>query len=210
MMAATLAATAVAAPAYASTVIDFDNFGTYAGGAYHEDGFVLSGNFCNSTTGKCLNAVAPGSSIDSDGVSVQKASGAATTFTMQREDGAAFQFGSLEFGKLSTAGSTYSSTYQFFFTLADADQTVVTKYFTFLHSNPTPITAHLATFDGLGDILKFTFRNQSTAGQFDNITLLPATAAAVPEPATWAMMISGFGLVGGAMRRRAKVQPLHA
>ncbi|MFW2829086.1 PEPxxWA-CTERM sorting domain-containing protein [Sphingomonas sp. ID0503] len=26
---------------------------------------------------------------------------------------------------------------------------------------------------------------------------------AVPEPASWAMMIAGFGLVGGAMRRRA-------
>ena len=26
---------------------------------------------------------------------------------------------------------------------------------------------------------------------------------AVPEPATWAMMIAGFGLVGGAMRRRS-------
>ncbi|MEL6875314.1 MAG: PEPxxWA-CTERM sorting domain-containing protein, partial [Pseudomonadota bacterium] len=24
----------------------------------------------------------------------------------------------------------------------------------------------------------------------------------VPEPGTWAMMILGFGLVGGAMRRR--------
>lgn len=28
--------------------------------------------------------------------------------------------------------------------------------------------------------------------------------AAVPEPATWAMMVLGFGLVGGAMRRRHK------
>jgi hypothetical protein len=28
------------------------------------------------------------------------------------------------------------------------------------------------------------------------------TAAAVPEPATWAMMIIGFGAVGSAMRRR--------
>lgn len=27
--------------------------------------------------------------------------------------------------------------------------------------------------------------------------------AAVPEPATWAMMIAGFGLVGGALRRRS-------
>lgn len=30
----------------------------------------------------------------------------------------------------------------------------------------------------------------------------PPTQGGVPEPATWAMMISGFGLVGGAMRRR--------
>ena len=27
-------------------------------------------------------------------------------------------------------------------------------------------------------------------------------AAAVPEPASWAMMLGGFGLIGGAMRRR--------
>jgi hypothetical protein len=30
-----------------------------------------------------------------------------------------------------------------------------------------------------------------------------ADIAAIPEPATWAMMIAGFGLVGGAARRRA-------
>ncbi|HEX8445326.1 MAG TPA: FxDxF family PEP-CTERM protein [Sphingomonas sp.] len=30
------------------------------------------------------------------------------------------------------------------------------------------------------------------------------SVAAVPEPASWALMIGGFGLVGGAMRRRAK------
>ncbi len=31
------------------------------------------------------------------------------------------------------------------------------------------------------------------------------TATAVPEPASWAMLIGGFGLVGGAMRRRRKM-----
>ena len=31
---------------------------------------------------------------------------------------------------------------------------------------------------------------------------LTITNAAVPEPASWAMMIAGFGLIGGAMRRR--------
>jgi hypothetical protein len=38
----------------------------------------------------------------------------------------------------------------------------------------------------------------------DNVSLV---AGAVPEPATWAMMILGFGVIGGAMRRRRqKVQ----
>ena len=29
-------------------------------------------------------------------------------------------------------------------------------------------------------------------------------SAAVPEPATWAMMVGGFGLLGGALRRRTR------
>ncbi|WP_414713640.1 PEPxxWA-CTERM sorting domain-containing protein [Sphingomonas sp.] len=32
-----------------------------------------------------------------------------------------------------------------------------------------------------------------------------AAVAAVPEPASWAMMIGGFGVIGGAMRSRRKV-----
>lgn len=37
------------------------------------------------------------------------------------------------------------------------------------------------------------------------VTLGGANATgAVPEPATWAMMIAGFGMVGGTMRRRAR------
>jgi hypothetical protein len=31
----------------------------------------------------------------------------------------------------------------------------------------------------------------------------PASVGAVPEPASWAMMLAGFGIVGGAMRRRS-------
>ena len=41
------------------------------------------------------------------------------------------------------------------------------------------------------------FRSNTNAFEFDNLAF-----GAVPEPATWAMMIGGFGLVGGAMRRR--------
>lgn len=49
-------------------------------------------------------------------------------------------------------------------------------------------------FDGFGLQTGFTF----------------TTGNAVPEPATWAMMIAGFGLVGGAMRRRQSVRVTYA
>jgi hypothetical protein len=50
---------------------------------------------------------------------------------------------------------------------------------------------------GLVDRVRFTLTPTGTSVNIDNITL-----RAVPEPATWAMMIMGFGLVGYGMRRR--------
>jgi hypothetical protein len=42
--------------------------------------------------------------------------------------------------------------------------------------------------------------------ELDNVVVgTTGGAAAVPEPATWAMMIGGFGLVGGVLRRQRKV-----
>jgi hypothetical protein len=38
----------------------------------------------------------------------------------------------------------------------------------------------------------------------DNVGGVSIAIASVPEPATWAMMILGFGLVGGAMRARRR------
>ena len=46
------------------------------------------------------------------------------------------------------------------------------------------------------DTIGLTLNASSTA------TLFAVQTPAVPEPATWAMMIAGFGLVGGVMRRR--------
>lgn len=52
---------------------------------------------------------------------------------------------------------------------------------------------------GNGELLAIT---ENDLRAFDAIGWNRAVPAAVPEPATWAMMISGFGLVGAAARRR--------
>lgn len=51
------------------------------------------------------------------------------------------------------------------------------------------------------------FRFEGTNFSNGGARLLEIDGTAVPEPATWAMMIGGFGMVGGAMRyRRRKTQ----
>jgi hypothetical protein len=55
--------------------------------------------------------------------------------------------------------------------------------------------------------LSIQFNNTGASAFSSALTLSvpPVGMTAVPEPATWAMMISGFGLIGYAMRRRPKV-----
>jgi hypothetical protein len=46
-----------------------------------------------------------------------------------------------------------------------------------------------------------TWSSDNIGPLLDNV-LVTQTTAAIPEPATWAMLIAGFGLVGAAARRR--------
>lgn len=55
-------------------------------------------------------------------------------------------------------------------------------------------------FNIAGNRLNIDFRASSPGDFVRVLTVAPS----VPEPASWAMMIGGFGLVGGAMRRRRK------
>lgn len=61
----------------------------------------------------------------------------------------------------------------------------------------------LAAFDAIGwnlnmDILQNPGYHKTTASIYQDYQL----AHAVPEPASWALMMAGFGLIGGMMRRR--------
>ncbi|NJC33393.1 uncharacterized protein YjiK [Sphingomonas jejuensis] len=60
------------------------------------------------------------------------------------------------------------------------------------------------TVDRQGNIYLVSDRGSvaATANRTAGFVVLGRSVAAVPEPATWAMMIAGFGLVGGSVRRR--------
>lgn len=63
--------------------------------------------------------------------------------------------------------------------------------FSFRRDLGDTVQPNIATFGGDGNDYNGNFRIQAAAG-------------AVPEPATWAMMLGGFGLVGASMRRRSR------
>ena len=59
----------------------------------------------------------------------------------------------------------------------------------------------------VNDIRGISIFNNDVAGiGFDNLRFDVRSTGGVPEPATWAMMLLGFGAMGHALRRRAKVQ----
>ena len=63
----------------------------------------------------------------------------------------------------------------------------------------SPGTNGLFTFKlGNDRVTSLTFASGGNSFELDRL----AISGAVPEPATWALMIMGFGAVGGAMRRR--------
>lgn len=62
-----------------------------------------------------------------------------------------------------------------------------------------PIVTLQFTDADIGTAARLKFESTKEAFEFDNFAV-----AAVPEPATWAFMILGFGAIGGAMRRQRK------
>lgn len=71
---------------------------------------------------------------------------------------------------------------------------------------------NIYTLTGLGNFkgLSF-FNNNDPAGvRFQNMSYNSVAVGAIPEPATWGLMLAGFGIVGGVMRRRTRVSVIFA
>lgn len=80
------------------------------------------------------------------------------------------------------------------------------QFSTFYRLNSSPIT-----FSGIRQIITITSDDIGAPREYQRIALTYFTgqvgvAPAIPEPASWALMICGFGLVGGAVRNRARVR----
>ncbi len=70
-------------------------------------------------------------------------------------------------------------------------------------SNPNSNRLVTLTFTGADqwNVTGLEFSSTGNAFEFDNVNV---TTAAVPEPASWALMLGGFGAIGGALRSRRK------
>jgi len=80
-----------------------------------------------------------------------------------------------------------------------------------LLSSADPLTNYSFTFNTTGGQLKFTELGPSNqqGNILDDVELSTSRSAGIPEPASWAMMIMGFGGVGGLLRRR-RLAPMAA
>jgi hypothetical protein len=208
---AALAAASVSAVPASAAVIDFNGLHnnnttsyTYVTGPYHEDGYTLNAALCQgSKKDGCFASVQGFKSIDKPGAALftqyesQKV-------TITKDDGGLFTLSSLDFAEYWENGGYQPFSINVAFSWVLANGTLGSENRSF-------------STDGIYVPTTFTFNNGALksfsftpvgAVQFDNIVV--NAAAAVPEPATWAMMIAGFGLVGGAMRRSSKSRPAFA
>ncbi len=64
------------------------------------------------------------------------------------------------------------------------------------------------SFSGIRQIITIDSDDLGAVRDYDRIAFatdgIVGLAGGIPEPTTWALMIAGFGMIGGAMRRRRK------
>ena len=225
LLAAAAAVTFGTGSAHAETVSNPNtgsNVGPLCGWPYQGGGcqtVFIGESFAAPTTGKLTNlqfTLLGGSTLTSVQAIVYTLDGPlATTFTpgteIWRSAGVAGSSGLLDFNPVGvnvTGGQNYVAFLGTYYTTGTG-QANVSSCNTFVGgpactaSNANPYLGRAITGRAQGANLDELTFNQVVNGSQD--LTFSATIAAVPEPASWALMIGGFGLVGGAMRRRTRV-----
>jgi hypothetical protein len=84
-------------------------------------------------------------------------------------------------------------------------QVTAADYYWYTSNLYFSISKNSTSIPQIADFNSGQYAESRTLDTFESIptTFKTAPAPGVPEPASWAMLIAGFGLVGAAMRRRA-------
>ncbi len=119
-----------------------------------------------------------------------------------------YLFSWLDAGRPLNGSSQGNQTYAV--TLTDLTTSAVTNLFGGATTNGSPWTARSSgALLSTGTQYRLTFTGQAISG--DQTAFIDAVSvAAVPEPATWMMMMAGFGVAAFALRRRPAMRTVAA
>ena len=198
LLAAACVAAAVlgATSASATTVVDFTEFAHTSsspyGATYTNSIFSKGFRFDNKVANTSLAILATNHVYNAQpgGATLTSVYGGGTR--VDRVDGGLFNLDAFDFADYSNDGAA-GRTLQLTFFDGVAEGTRVLTF----DSQKGLQTADL----GLKNLRWFSINGQA---QFDNFRLSDPVSSAVPEPATWAMLIVGFTGVGTAIRRQRR------
>lgn len=186
-------AMALATPA-AADVITFDNFAVpnnppFIDGDFSTDGYdFANGQVINVSSSTYLKFYGTANSGH-----IVMGSGHGSAVVMTRSDGRAFNLKSFYAKYFQGCGCSREQT-----VVASLNGTQVFSY-TYTLDSFVSFAPYQKIVTNFGPADKVTFSVDAPAGAlFDSIDVTP-----VPEPATWAFMTLGLGVLGAAMRRRA-------
>lgn len=200
---AAIAIMAAAAPSavQAATVVDFNGFtGFRFASTVNTQGFTFTGPSFLSLYARGPDSSANPTSADPTGGVLVFSEQPPTAATVTRTGGGIFTLNSLLATAFDDSNPSFGSPpppYNVNFVFTDAMGTTSQSF----------LIDNMRGFQSLNinrvGLTSFTFTGPL---QIDNVTFDAPVAGAVPEPATWAMMLVGFGGIGFAMRRRSRVR----
>lgn len=195
---AAIAALTAATPGLSATqVIDFNGLAHEGSGSvYQPSGLTQQGfKFTNSNSSSSAFLVlgkSDGRNGDPGGATLV-ANYASTTTRMERIDNAAFDLQSIKLGDYFNTGSALAVQFGFL------DNSGVWSGLLFTLDDLPGLQTLTLNKTGL---IAFEYAFLGSWGQVDDIVVGDSTAP-IPEPASWALLVIGFGAIGGAMRMKA-------
>lgn len=205
-----------------ATVIDLNELRNTSNSTYYVYGpytdstgnyQLMSSNCIKSNNGPTCFTSTPTAglgSLDREGAALTNYSGGAQV-SVSRVDGTAFLLDSIDFAPRYNNFSGYAvPTLDLLFSFTLADGSTSSQMMTIANTPGQRLTKTTLDFSSYGSLLSLGWTAKAGSSgfvQFDNIRIND-NVAAVPEPQTWALMMMGFGMLGGVLRQSKRKDAL--